>query len=515
MNPFHQYHSRYLEFRRALDDSKILDHIETDPAWLNNLFMAGLGMGTLFLRMGAVIQMSHKLHDGDSNNDALFMKQVIDNLRETLPSDTNWKNLWYASMLADSKWDKAIPRDSNKNSMLDRFVTFRNHYVHQKVRLIPEQIHEVTKGLKVLDEMAGLFPLFEGGEVVLIDDKYHWKQGSADLELHPFVQRAMISGELEGEGSDPYLFQGLYENKSKAKFINTLYGDETSPHVNLPLDEKFEPMQLALRGGAGQVFDHSERMKYYLDCFVGREREVESVVDWVTSKSTKKVLPIYSEAGMGKGALTAGVIDRLSSGDSASGVPPIPVMYHFCGSGMANSLHAVLYHFILQGKNMPGWNGAGLWAVKDENLKRKMDRLPSRYHDAIHLFQRLLSECYAPPKKYQNQPLVIVIDGLDEAAVANSQLKISDWFYTYNDQDEPEEDWQSPDYVKWIFTYRSLPDKSKQGFRLDGRFSIEEIPLLQPLQGLTETAVRDALRKFEVSEEFILEVMNRGQVTNA
>jgi len=64
--------------------------------------------------------------------------------------------------------------------------------------------------------------------------------------------------------------------------------------------------------------------------------------------------------------------------------------------------------------------------------------------------------------------------------------------------------------VKWIFTYRSLPDKSKQGFRLDGRFSIEEIPLLQPLQGLTETAVRDALRKFEVSEEFVQTVLERG-----
>jgi hypothetical protein len=35
--------------------------------------MAGLGMGTLFLRMGAVIQMSQKLHDGDTSNDALFM----------------------------------------------------------------------------------------------------------------------------------------------------------------------------------------------------------------------------------------------------------------------------------------------------------------------------------------------------------------------------------------------------------------------------------------------------------
>jgi len=498
MTPFQQYHNRYLQMKAELKGSDLSAWIETETSRLNNLFMAGLGMGTLFLRMGAVIQMSEKLHDGNSDNDALFMKQVVDNLRETLPSDTNWKNLWYASMVADSKWEKAIPRDSNKNTTLDRFVTFRNKYVHQTIRLIPEQINEVEKGLKVLDEMASLFALFDGGDVILKKDCYFWKQGKSSLELHPFVQK----GSQEGL---PYLFQGLYENKSKAKFINTIYGDETQPDINLPLDEKFQPMQQALRGGAGQVFDHSERMQYYLDCFVGREREVQSVLDWVKGDSANNVLPIYSEAGMGKGALTAGIIDGLMKDN-------IPVMFHYCGSGMANSLHAVLYHFILQGKKMPGMNGAGIWKVEDEALQRKMDRLPSRYHDAIKLLQGLLDGCFSPAKKYEGKPLVIVMDGLDEAAVANSQLKVSDWFYTYNDKDEPEEDWQSPDFVKWIFTYRSLPDKSKEGFRLDGRFALEKNELLQPLQGLTEEAVRAALKEFEVSEEFIQTVMERGAV---
>ncbi len=501
MTPFHQYHSRYLDLKSKLQGPDLNAWIESEASHLNNLFMAGLGMGTLFLRMGAIIQMSEKLHDGNSDNDALFMKQVVDNLRETLPSDTNWKNLWYASMQADqadSKWEQAIPRDSNKNSMLDRFVTFRNKYVHQSIRLIPEHIKEVEKGLKVLDEMASLFALFEGGEVLLVDDCYLWKQGIEPLKLHPFVQK----GAQEGL---PYLFQGLYDNKSKAKFINTVYGDETNPDINLPIDQKFAPMQQALRGGAGQVFDHSERMQYYLDCFVGREREVQSVLDWVKSDSPNNVLPIYSEAGMGKGALTAGIIDGLLKDGT-------PVMYHYCGSGMANSLHAVLYHFILQGKKMPGMNGAGVWKVEDEALQRKMDRLPSRYHDAIKLFQNLLDDCYVPTKKYEGMPLVIVIDGLDEAAVANSQLKVADWFYTYNDKDEPEEDWQSPDFLKWIFTYRSLPDKSKEGFRLDGRFALEKNELVQPLQGLTEEAVREALKQFEVSEEFIQTVMERGAV---
>jgi hypothetical protein len=130
----------------------------------------------------------------------------------------------------------------------------------------------------------------------------------------------------------------------------------------------------------------------------------------------------------------------------------------------------------------------------------------------VKLFQNLLVNCFAPTKKYQGKPLVIIIDGLDEAGVANGQLKISDWFYTYNEKDEPEEDWKSPEYVKWIFTYRSLPNQNKEGFRLDGRFTIEDNKLLQPLLGLTEEAVREALKQFEVSEEFIQTVMERGAV---
>jgi len=102
---------------------------------------------------------------------------------------------------------------------------------------------------------------------------------------------------------------------------------------------------------------------------------------------------------------------------------------------------------------------------------------------------------------------------LDEAAVANGQLKISDWFYTYNDKDEPEEDWVSPPHVKWIFTYRAMPGGGKNGFQLGGRFALAEIPMLQPLLGLNEDAVRSALSPFSVSEEFIQAVMGKGAVS--
>jgi hypothetical protein len=503
MNPFEQYHSRYIKLKNdcgpKLSDSNLLEFIEKEPSQLNNLIMAGMGMSTLFLRMGAVIQMSKKLHDGDSSNDALFLKQVIDNLRETLPSDTSWKNIWYASMQADSEWERAIPKDSNKNTPLDRFVTFRNKFVHQSIRLVPEHLNELKKGLGTLDEIAKLFDLFKSSEIAWLDEKYFWNKGiSPPLELHPFVQK----GEQDGL---PYLFQG-YENKLKAKFINTVYGDETKPAINSTLDERFQPIQNALRGGVGQIFDHSERLQYYLDCFVGRNREVQNALNWVVANSDKNVLPIFSEAGIGKGALTAGIIDGLLKNN-------IPVMYHYCGSGMANSLHAVLYHFILQGKKMPGMSGAGIWRVEDETIKRKLERLPSRYYDAIKLFQTLLSHCYSPTNKYKDKPLVIVIDGLDEATVVNSHLKVSDWFYVYNDKDEVEYNWASPIYIKWIFTYRSMPDDMKGGFQLEGNFSFEENSLFQPLLGLTEEMVRDALKKFDVSEEFLKTVFEMGAIS--
>ena len=129
---------------------------------------------------------------------------------------------------------------------------------------------------------------------------------------------------------------------------------------------------------------------------------------------------------MGKGALIADVIHQLQSQQTQ-------VLYHFCGAGMQNSLHAALYHFILQGKRSQYWD------TDDETIARKLDRMPSKYTDAIHLFQSLLTEHLKLHKANQSGNLVIIIDGLDEAQVAYSQLKISEWFYTYNEKEEPEE----------------------------------------------------------------------------
>lgn len=168
-------------------------------------------------------------------------------------------------------------------------------------------------------------------------------------------------------------------------------------------------------------------------------------------------------------------------------------------------MHAILYHLIIQGQKYPP-NGLTLWKTDDEIIARKLNRLPSRYHDVIHLFQDLLDNCFNPPKALSNGNLVILIDGLDEAAVAYSSLHISDWFYKYNDKGEIESDWVSPINIRWIFTYR------KGFYRFPSNFKQAKIEILQPLQGLTEEAARTALQKFNPSEEFLQEVVKRGAV---
>jgi hypothetical protein len=91
MNPIQKYHSRYLEIKKEKAITSDIESIErllnSDISGLNNYFMAGFGLATLLLRMGAVIQLCKKLDKLDDHGDALFMKQILDNLRETLPSE--------------------------------------------------------------------------------------------------------------------------------------------------------------------------------------------------------------------------------------------------------------------------------------------------------------------------------------------------------------------------------------------------------------------------------------------
>jgi hypothetical protein len=494
MNPIQSYQERFLALKSEkgiqADSEVILRLIESDPAGLNNYFMAALGMSTLILRFGAVIQLCQKFENLDEHGDALFLKQILDNLRESLPSDTSWKNLWALSAVEDT-WLKPVLKPKNGEALLNRFITFRNRYVHQLIKIEEAFLPQLIASITLFDEMAELASLFKDGDLVCLDGKYVWKQNDKIISLHPYVQAGK-------KGNDPYIFQGLYDNKSQAHLLNLHLGDEDKQPANDHLEPNFTPIRDAIRGGAGQVFDHSERIAYYQSCFVGRDREKAAMLDFCNTSGEQNLLCVKSPAGMGKGALIADVIEQLKEDKTQ-------VLYHFCGAGIQNSLHATLYHLIIQGKEY--------WNRSEEHVQRKLDRLPSKYIDVIHLFQALLSEHFKIQSKNASGNLVILIDGLDEAQVAYSQLKISDWFYTYNEKEEPEEDWRSPSNIRWIFTYRCEDDGKESFYQFPKMKELAEMPLLQPLTGLSPEAVDEAFKDFTVSKEFKEAVIHKAEIS--
>jgi hypothetical protein len=495
MNPIQPYHERFLALKSEkgiqADSEVILQLIETDAAGMNNYFMAALGMSTLVLRLGAVIQLCQKFEQLDEHGDALFLKQILDNLRESLPSDTSWKNLWTLSA-TDEKWLTPVMKPKNGEALLNRFITFRNRYVHQLIRLEASFLPQIVSAVSLFDEMAELTGLFSEGNLVLSEGKFTWHQNEQIIPLYPYVQPGQ-------QGEDPYIFQGLYDNKSQAHLLNLRLGDEDKQAASEHLEPQFNPIREAIRGGAGQVFDHSERIAYYQSCFVGRDREKQAILDFCSEDSDQNILCIKSPAGMGKGALIADVIEQLKQDKTQ-------VLFHFCGAGIQNSLHATLYHFILQGQRQQ------YWEQTDEMIQRKLDRLPSKYIDVIHLFQSLVAENLKLQKNNASGNLVLLIDGLDEAQVAYAQLKISDWFYTYNDKEEPEEDWRSPSNIRWIFTYRCDDDGTESFFQFPKMKEMAEISILQPLTGLSPDAVEEAFKSFNVSQEFKEAVVEKATI---
>lgn len=499
-SPIQKYHQRFIEIKAEkginTDVSSLSELIEKDPAGVNNYFMAAIGMSTLMLRIGAVIQLCSKLQRLDDQGDALFMKQVIDNLRESLPSDTSWKNIWMISVSQESTWSNPIQQTKGGSSLIDRFITFRNRFVHQQISIIQEQSNQLIKGIEIFDEMADLITLFYEGELHEKEGQFYWNLSGDLIPLHPYLQ----VGEKDGL---PYIFQGLYDNKQNAAFLNTFFGDEIKQGAIEHLEPAFEPLKNAIKGGAGQVFDHSERLAYYRACFVGRERERNEIIHFTKSDNEQNILSIKSPAGMGKGALMADVIYQLQNEPEKSN---IPILYHFCGAGMQNSLHATLYHLILQGKRNQ-W-----WSIENETIARKLERLPSKYIDLIHLFQELLDEHFKNPRNNPTENLVILIDGLDEAQVAYSNLQISDWFFKYNEKEEQEDEWRSSSNIRWIFTYRCEDDGNESFYHFPKMAELAKIEILQPLQGLETESVNEAFREFNVSDEFKKAVILNAEI---
>ena len=150
-----------------------------------------------------------------------------------------------------------------------------------------------------------------------------------------------------------------------------------------------------------------------------------------------------------------------------------------------------------------------LWKTKDEELQKKIAKLPSKFTDVIMLLHTLIDECFTPTRKNNSGNLVIIIDGLDEASVAFSEYNISDYFSNYDDNGEVTESWNSNFKIKWIFTYR-------EGFYQFSNFDTQhKIESVQPLLGLDEESVSSAISDFNPSKEFVDTVIERGKVSTS
>jgi hypothetical protein len=178
-----------------------------------------------------------------------------------------------------------------------------------------------------MDEMSGLVSLFETGTLKMKKGKFYWGTEQDSICLYPYLQPAISS-------EDPYIFQGLYKNKSKAHLLNLRFGDEIEQNAEEHLDIVFKPLRDTIKSGIGQIFDHSERIAYYQSCFVGREKELRSLIDFCGKNDVKNMLSLKSAAGMGKGALVAELIEALRHRKTQ-------VLYHFCGAGIQYNLEAV------------------------------------------------------------------------------------------------------------------------------------------------------------------------------
>jgi hypothetical protein len=608
-NYFEEFYKRYEDLKGDLvksvgdlsSDENLKKAISSHHQLLNNIVMAGLGMGTLYLRMGAVLMIAEKTKEG-LEPDVSFLKVIADKLIHKLPADGDWLEIWKKFLETEKqcKWNEIISKSAQPD-IHSAFVSLRNDIAHQEIIISPFcELSQIQKTLKILDGMTSFRILFEQSIISTENNEVYFQYSSNEekLKISPYVQ-INKSNEPEEVGILPYLFQGRYY--AGAKFINT-EGTETNAKKDESVDDTFEKIKSEIaRFNGDKAFDFDEKIKTYNDWCIGREDEINAIKEWITKETDKNVLPIFAPAGLGKGALVAELIKNLKENKSKH-------LFHFCGSGAANNLQAILYSLIIQGKENKYWNAQSL----PEKFKNKLERLPSQYTDVIELFQALLmaekeiteieiSKSLNNPnpdgrfnaiydllikmiqqpdndqleeilnqyfltakqlidtrrnklpidyyhyifdihfsltkyglksdlldlvpenhrrlsKKYF-QPLVIIIDGLDEAAVADHSKRISDWFYIYDEKGERKEKWISLDHIKWIFTYRQTTKDNKDGFQFDyHEFNTHDLPLVQPLKGLTEEAVKKGIagsfKKHEPSltKEFIDTIIKKGAV---
>jgi hypothetical protein len=592
LNPIPKYTDRYdylvNEINPALFEKDRFLNLQEDQrekliSSLYNFYLAALGLSTLILRLAAIIRISEKFEDRTSvEKDISLIKVILQNLKDNKPTDTNWRNLleYFTIISGNNDWIKWFEIDSknHKSIFLEELIKYRNFIAHGEFSTNSDEIRKILNCFSKIRAVAENFKeaviTYEQAEdarcfYYIVGDKIKIKKTA----LYPFVSDSLsFNDDFTGFESDfPYLFQGLYEYEEGklAKLINSLNGEEvkqTADSTKVQFYSFFQQLENVLSGNNGDSFKSSNenRLANYLKCIIGREKELTLAATWTKLSDQNNILPVFAPAGMGKGAFVAKLIKM-----SRSEKNHVNTIYHFCSTGLQNSLHAILYHLIITGKE----NGA--WNKYNRMLFDKISKPPVAYPALIKLFQDLLAEVdnheyelkenrkrfdagymkipdfiayleknflFAELKSFCKEVLIkepanifaqkaldtndfsvdkisknvlVIIDGLDDAKLSFPNQSIADWFRVVDNMGNfTNMNWTSPPNIRWVFTYRHVLSAEEKGYRFPITESIKEIKSLQPLMPLDEHSVRDFLSSnefFSLEKEVIDAVIEKGQ----
>jgi hypothetical protein len=91
-------------------------------------------------------------------------------------------------------------------------------------------------------------------------------------------------------------------------------------------------------------------------------------------------------------------------------------------------------------------------------------------------------------------------------------LRISDWFFKYNEKEEQEDEWRSSSTIRWIFTHRCSDNCTENFYKFPVMHEVLTNEMLLPLEGLSPEALFEAFRDLNISEEFKKAVILNAEI---
>ena len=487
-----RYNKLYDETIKSIPEMKedSTDEIELsreNTRLLYNLIYAALGIGTLFLRIGTIAQIAWYMQNlFETDPDPSLNRMIINLMRDKQISDGDWKALWgkMAVISLGSGHDFIKGLAGVKNDETERFVSIRNKIVHRREGFSFSEwkgfIRDLALFVKHSDNFIGIdIALDEESRIVLTPEK------DDPIILSPLMR--------SGDNGGHYIFQGIIGKGEGFKFLN---GHTGKVNEKLTVEDLHEFFQKIKKKAAGDILIHDfiDVVEDYCELFVGRDKEVDIVKDFL--ESGKSVLRVTAEVGFGKSALLANCVNIMRSDKELKG--KLNCRVHFCSSGLANKPSVILENLLKQNPNIFHNPFPEKLKIKsDTPLPYDFDQLVHRFHEQLEVYNSIQLE---RKDKGKDKAIVILIDGLEESLLGYKDTRIDSLFRVKEkDEDENEtiRDWEIPEYVKIIVGYR----KGSNVYVPDGCESLTLGPLDESSLGL---AFGNDLKDSRVREKVLL-----------